>query len=71
MYCSDDCAEIFATLAKENPRLCDLLIISAKYKAYVLIENIEPFFDISTSRDAFDVILSGLKVSGFSRHTCL
>ena len=71
MFYSNDATEIFATVSAVNHKLCDLLIVSVEYKIYILIKDVPPIFEADTSRKVFDVILSGLKVSGFSRHTCL
>ena len=71
MFYSNDAVEIFATVSAVNHKLCDLLIVSAEYKIYILIKDVPPIFEANTSREAFDVILSGLENSSFNRHTCL
>ena len=71
--------EDFYTESKNNEDLCDYININTKKKQYILYidvdnditdsvdENDNYHFAVETSREIFDIIVSGVKEKGYTR----
>ena len=60
--------EVFCTVSALNPSKYDLLFVSEEHKAFFLLTESEPFFDVKiTNRIIFDALVGGLLNIGFKK----